>query len=90
MKTIALIGSTGSIGRQVCAVVRRYPEKFKIVAIVANSSKDLFLEQVREFQPQYAALSDERAGGRGIKGLDPRGRKIRLRRRSRGGRGVLR
>ena len=72
MKTIALIGSTGSIGRQVCAVVRRYPEKFKIVAIVANSSKDLFLEQVREFQPQYAALSDERAGAE-LKDLIPAG-----------------
>ncbi|MBQ7880037.1 MAG: 1-deoxy-D-xylulose-5-phosphate reductoisomerase [Clostridia bacterium] len=72
MKTISLVGSTGSIGRQVCAVVRRYPEKFKIVSIVANSSKDLFLEQVKEFQPKYAALSDERAGAE-LKDLIPAG-----------------
>jgi 1-deoxy-D-xylulose-5-phosphate reductoisomerase len=62
MKSISLIGSTGSIGRQVCSVVRRYPEKFKIESIVANSSAELFLEQVREFMPKYAALADEKAG----------------------------
>ncbi len=64
MKRISLIGSTGSIGRQVCAVVRRYPEKFKIESIVAHSSAELFLEQVIEFQPAYAALVDEEAGKR--------------------------
>ncbi len=62
MKSISLIGSTGSIGRQVCSVVRRYPEKFKIESIVANSSAELFLEQVREFMPKYAALADETVG----------------------------
>ena len=64
MKTIALIGSTGSIGRQVCSVVRRYPEKFKIESIVANSSTEEFLRQVREFQPKYTALANENAGKR--------------------------
>ena len=62
MKSISLIGSTGSIGRQVCSVVRRYPDKFKIESIVANSSAELFLEQVKEFMPKYAALADETAG----------------------------
>ncbi len=64
MKHISLIGSTGSIGRQVCAVVRRYPDKFKIESIVANSSSELFLQQVAEFKPAYAALADEEAGKR--------------------------
>ncbi len=64
MKRISLIGSTGSIGRQVCSVVRRYPEKFKIESIVANSSAELFLRQVREFKPTYAALADEEVGKR--------------------------
>ena len=62
MKTISLIGSTGSIGRQVCSVVRRYPDKFQIKSIVANSSAELFLQQVKEFMPEYAALADEKAG----------------------------
>jgi len=64
MKTIALIGSTGSIGRQVCAVVRRHPDKFKIKSMVANASEELFLAQVQEFMPEYAALADENAGKR--------------------------
>ncbi len=62
MKTIALIGSTGSIGTQVCSVVRRHKEKFKISSIVARSSADTFLKQVIEFQPAFAALTDEEAG----------------------------
>ena len=62
MKTIALIGSTGSIGTQVCSVVRRHSDKFKIKSIVANASADVFLAQVKEFMPEYAALADENAG----------------------------
>lgn len=62
MKSISLIGSTGSIGRQVCSVVRRHADKFKIESIVANSSAELFLEQVNEFRPKYAALADEKIG----------------------------
>ena len=62
MKTISLIGSTGSIGQQVCSVVRRHPDKFQIKSIVANSSAALFLQQVKEFMPEYAALADEKAG----------------------------
>ena len=62
MKTISLIGSTGSIGQQVCSVVRRHPDKFQIKSIVANASAELFLEQVREFMPEYCALADEEAG----------------------------
>ncbi len=72
MKKISLIGSTGSIGRQVCSVVRRYPEQFKIEAIVANMSAQLFLEQVREFKPAYAALVNE-AEGEKIKNFIPSG-----------------
>ena len=75
MKTISLIGSTGSIGRQVCSVVRRYPDKFKIESIVANSSTELFLQQVREFMPKYAALADE-AAGRAIADQIPQGVKF--------------
>ena len=61
MKKISLIGSTGSIGKQVCAVVRRYPEKFQIESMVANGSAEEFLAQVKEFRPKYAALVNERA-----------------------------
>ena len=62
MKKIALIGSTGSIGRQVLSVVRRHSNQYQIESIVANSSAELFLQQVKEFRPKYAALVDEAAG----------------------------
>ena len=55
MKTISLIGSTGSIGTQVLAVVRRYPQRFQIKSMVANGNAELFLQQVAEFKPEYAA-----------------------------------
>ncbi len=62
MKTLSLIGSTGSIGQQVLSVVRRHNDRYKIESIVAASSAELFLAQVREFRPKYAALVDEDAG----------------------------
>lgn len=54
MKKIALIGSTGSIGRQVLNVVRRHPDKFNIVSLAAGNNDKLFLEQVNEFSPKVA------------------------------------
>ena len=75
MRKISLIGSTGSIGRQVCNVVRRYPELFKIESIVANSSSDEFLKQVLEFKPAYAALADESAAEK-VKAFIPEGVKF--------------
>ena len=62
MKKIALIGSTGSIGKQVCEVVRRHKQQFEIVSLVSNASAEAFLQQVIEFKPRYAALEDETQG----------------------------
>ena len=59
MKKIALIGSTGSIGRQTLSVVRRYPEQFKIVSLAAGSNVGEFLSQVEEFKPSGATLASE-------------------------------
>ena len=57
MKNIALIGSTGSIGRQVLEVVRKNPAKYKIVALVAQNPSVEFSRQVREFKPEHNALA---------------------------------
>ncbi|MDE5765694.1 MAG: 1-deoxy-D-xylulose-5-phosphate reductoisomerase [Clostridia bacterium] len=61
MKKIALVGSTGSIGRQVINVVQRYPSRFKPVALIANSSTQVFAQQINGIKPQYAALTDMQA-----------------------------
>ncbi|MGN1235731.1 MAG: 1-deoxy-D-xylulose-5-phosphate reductoisomerase [Christensenellaceae bacterium] len=75
MKHIALIGSTGSIGRQVLSVARRYPELFHVEALVASSSHETFLAQVREFRPKYAVLIEQAAADK-IRGDIPSGVKF--------------
>lgn len=57
MKKIALLGSTGSIGKQVLAVVDRYPDKFKIVSLCCNSNATLLSEQINKYKPTVAGLS---------------------------------
>ncbi|MDE6441175.1 MAG: 1-deoxy-D-xylulose-5-phosphate reductoisomerase [Clostridia bacterium] len=59
MKKIALIGSTGSIGKQVIEVVKRYPDEFEISALVASRNEKTFLEQVEELKPKYSALASK-------------------------------
>ena len=52
-KRIALLGSTGSVGRQTLDVVRRFPDHFRIVALAARSNVTLLAQQVQEFQPAF-------------------------------------
>lgn len=56
-RRIAILGSTGSIGRQTLDVVRSFPEAFEVVALVARQNVQLLAEQVREFQPAFAACT---------------------------------
>lgn len=60
MKRISIIGSTGSIGRQAIEVCRRYPERFQIVALAANTGGTLFEQQIGQNRPEFAALRAER------------------------------
>ncbi|MBM9511210.1 1-deoxy-D-xylulose-5-phosphate reductoisomerase [Desulfogranum marinum] len=59
MKTISLLGSTGSIGKNVLAVARRFPEQYRIAALTAGSNIHLLAEQVREFQPELVCIGKE-------------------------------
>lgn len=61
MKHIAVLGSTGSIGTQTLEVVRSHPELFHISVLAANRSDELLEQQIREFEPELAVLSDEDA-----------------------------
>lgn len=64
MRKIALLGSTGSIGRQTLDVVRDHPERFSVVALTAHGSDELMLKQIEEFKPALAVLVDEKAAAR--------------------------
>lgn len=57
-KRLALLGSTGSIGRQTLDVVRWHPDAFEVVALVARSASETFFTQVREFAPRVACLTE--------------------------------
>jgi 1-deoxy-D-xylulose-5-phosphate reductoisomerase len=64
MKTLLLLGSTGSIGRQTLDLVRRSPRAFRLAGLAAASSWERLLEQAREFRPALVALADEAAAER--------------------------
>ncbi len=55
---IVLLGATGSIGTSVCKCVRRFPDKFKLVGLSANSNMTKLSELIREFQPSSVCLGD--------------------------------
>ncbi len=59
MKKIAVLGSTGSIGTQTLEIVRERNDEFKIVALSAGSNIDLLEQQVVEFMPKLACLTNE-------------------------------
>ena len=59
MKTLSVLGSTGSIGKQTLDVAARYG--FPVLALASNKSTLELERQARRFLPRYAALADERA-----------------------------
>jgi len=52
IKTLAVIGSTGSIGRQVLDIVRDFPDKFRILGLAGGKNTVLLSDQISEFQPK--------------------------------------
>ena len=59
MRTIALLGSTGSIGVSALAVVREFPERFKVHGMAAGRNLPLLARQIKEFSPALAAIERE-------------------------------
>ena len=61
MKNIAILGSTGSVGRSSLEVIRSNRESYKVELLVANSNFELLIEQYEEFQPRYIYLESQEA-----------------------------
>ncbi|MFB2772840.1 1-deoxy-D-xylulose-5-phosphate reductoisomerase [Pelatocladus sp. BLCC-F211] len=59
MKTITLLGSTGSIGTQTLDIVANNPDKFRIVGLAAGNNVELLAAQIRQFRPSIAAIYAE-------------------------------
>lgn len=58
MQSMAVLGSTGSIGTQALELVRLHPERFRVSALTAHRNKELLFRQVREFRPDMAGLTE--------------------------------
>jgi 1-deoxy-D-xylulose-5-phosphate reductoisomerase len=65
-RRLAVLGSTGSIGRQTLEIVRRFPDLFRIDLLTAGSNADLLIEQAREFVPTRVIIADS-AGERTVR-----------------------
>jgi 1-deoxy-D-xylulose-5-phosphate reductoisomerase len=59
MKRIAILGSTGSIGRQCLSVVESLPGRFEVIALAAGSNVRLLAEQIARHRPKLASVSSE-------------------------------
>jgi 1-deoxy-D-xylulose-5-phosphate reductoisomerase len=60
MKTISILGSTGSIGRQTLAVVESLPDRFGIAALAAGSNLETLIPQILRHQPELVSVADEK------------------------------
>lgn len=58
---VAVLGSTGSVGESTLDVLARHRDRFRLAAIAANCNAERLARQVLDWQPDYAALADERA-----------------------------
>jgi 1-deoxy-D-xylulose-5-phosphate reductoisomerase len=62
MRSVTILGSTGSIGTQALDVVRRNAERFKVVGLsAAGTNQELLVGQIREFLPPLVAIADDAA-----------------------------
>ncbi len=60
MRRIAILGSTGSIGRSTLSVAESYPDRFQVTALAAGANLDTAFEQARRWQPRLVSMAAER------------------------------
>jgi len=61
MKTLSILGSTGSIGRSCLKVIEEFPDGFRVAGLAAGSNTVLLAEQIERFQPQIVSVSNPAA-----------------------------
>ena len=59
MKRIAILGSTGSIGKQALDVMKQHPDQFEAYVLTAGNNAELLVEQAIEFQPNCVVIANE-------------------------------
>ena len=58
IRTLTILGSTGSIGTNTLDVVRQNPDRFRVFALAAGRNIDLLAQQIQEFKPAVVVVQD--------------------------------
>lgn len=61
MQKIAILGSTGSVGKSTLNVVAQHPDKYQVLALTAHANHSLLFEQCQQFKPEFVVLVSESA-----------------------------
>ncbi len=75
-KSIALLGSTGSIGQNTLQIVRTHPERFCLKALAAKQNAEKLLEQALEFRPEVVCLYESQKAGELANALKGKGIRV--------------
>ncbi|HKU21653.1 MAG TPA: 1-deoxy-D-xylulose-5-phosphate reductoisomerase [Terriglobales bacterium] len=59
MKNLAILGSTGSIGRSTLSIVESYPERFRVLTLAAGKNLEAAYEQARRWRPRVVSMAGE-------------------------------
>ncbi len=65
---VAVLGSTGSIGRQTLEVISALSDRFEVVSLAAGRNVDVLVSQIEAYHPRLVAVADEEAAARQVKG----------------------
>ncbi|HKW66360.1 MAG TPA: 1-deoxy-D-xylulose-5-phosphate reductoisomerase, partial [Terriglobales bacterium] len=63
MKTLAILGSSGSIGRSTLSIVESYPERFRVLTLAAGKNLEAAYEQARRWRPRILSVAAEEDAG---------------------------
>ena len=64
MRTISILGSTGSVGRSTLAVVDAFPDQLRVVGLAAGGNIDLLAEQIERYRPELVSVRSEEDAAR--------------------------
>ena len=73
MKQIAILGSTGSIGRSTLSIIESYPDRFAVASLAAGSNVDVALEQCQRWRPKLISLATPELADKLASGLKASG-----------------
>ncbi len=59
-RSLTILGSTGSVGRNTLDLIERHPDAYRVVALTAYNSAELLAEQARRLRPELVVIGDER------------------------------